>query len=219
MWKVIHTVPTAQYTLKNVISLYTLIVYVTAQFCPPMGTLFWAAWDQETVTESDSDQHCAKYFGGGVIKGVDFKVATIEVCSITEEGPDSHRGGQSRIQRKCINEYHWWVLIQCRSQVILGSLFSLLLRTEILNTQGLRPGKDVSASSISETRIECLLLPLPLPSPTPAYSALSFIWGRTRLWQSWDLMSDTPRMQLFYYWKVGTLHLRGVEMNEFPLYL
>lgn len=219
MWKVIHTVPTTQYTLKNVISLYILIVYVTAQFCPAMGTLFWAAWDQETFTESDSDRHCAKYFGGGAIKEVDFKITTIEVCNIIEEGPDSHRGGQSRIQRKCINEYHWWVVIQCRSQVILGSLFPLLFRTEILNTQGLRPEKDVSASSISETRIECLWLPLPLPSPTPAYSALSCIWGRTRLWQSWDLMSDTPRMQLFYYWKVETLHLRGVEMNEFPLYL
>lgn len=40
-----------------------------------------------------------------------------------------------------------------------------------------------------------------LPNPTPASSALALLLGRTRLWQSWDLMSDTPRMQLFYYWK------------------
>lgn len=55
--------------------------------------------------------------------------------------------------------------------------------------------------SISETRIECLLLPLLMPSPIQACSALYLILGRIHLWQSWGLMSDTLGMQFFYYWE------------------
>lgn len=126
----------------------------------------------------------------------------IQICNIIGEGSSNvHREGQNCIRRKCINTFHQWAPIPCKGQDTLVSLFPLLLISDILNSRAESWQGCIRFMSISETRIECLLLPLPLPSPMQACSPWSLILGKIRLWQSWDLMSDTLGMQFFYYWE------------------
>lgn len=76
------------------------------------GDTFLAACDQKTFSEPHFSltlcgrKYSARCFVGEGPEKFDFKIAVILVCDITGEGPHIHRGGQSHIQRKYVNEYH-----------------------------------------------------------------------------------------------------------------